>query len=506
MSTCVIIHIDIKFQKGLIFVIKRVFSLFLILTVFLSSFTAFASVFEDTEEHWAKDYIDRVVESNLFNGVSETQFAPDSTMTRAMFVTVLGRFDGIALEFWDSADAPDFFEDDVPQDAYYAPFLRWAVCNQIVDGMSERCFAPDAPITREQMAKLTAFYVEKMGYTLLPSEQEVPENFADSDDISDWASDSVDALRMSGILNGVTNEDGTVSFLPKNTATRAEAAAVFCRIAESVQKQESMLPTAQSISLNDSRVLLQLGETYQLTVTLTPAECTYFYRTNDSGIATVDENGLLHAVGNGSAVVGVYTASGAHDTCVVEVTSDFPSANDTYEEKCIRVFGEVVSDPRAYYAIYDENGNRVGWDIARAQADMVQITVDTWDIGKDGEKHTRQFTISVHKNLADTYRQIFKEIYEGEEKFPFHYVWGFTTSGYSEHTLGTAVDLNPNENYYYNPRTGQQVGEYWKPGEDLYSIPLDGEVARIFAKYGFTQGAYWNSGTRDYMHFSFFAT
>ena len=55
-------------------------------------------------------------------------------------------------------------------------------------------------------------------------------------------------------------------------------------------------------------------------------------------------------------------------------------------------------------------------------------------------------------------------------------------------------------------RNGQQVGDYWKPGEDPYSIPLDGEVARIFAKYGFKQGAYWNSGAKDYMHFSFFGT
>ena len=505
MSTCVIIYFDIKFRKGCIFVKKRLFSLILILSIFLGSMTVFASNFEDTEAHWAKDYIDRVVESNLFNGVSESQFAPDSTMTRAMFVTVLGRYEGIDLDFWSSSAAPDFFE-DVPQDSYYAPYVRWAVCNQIVEGMSEQKFLPDAPITREQMAKLIAFYVEKMGYTLLPTEQEIPENFADSADISDWAWSSVDALRTSGILNGVASEEGTVSFLPKNTATRAEAAAVFCRIADAVVKNETDIPKAQSISLNESQVQLNPGENFQLTATVTPEECTYFYRTNDSSVVTVDESGTVRAVGHGSTEIGVYTASGTYDTCIFEVKSDLPGASDTYAEKCMRVFGEVVSDPRAYYAIYDENGNRIGWDYERAKADMVTITVDTWDINKNGEKYTRKFTIDVHKNLADTYRQIFKEIYEGEEKFPFYYVWSYSKSGYSEHTIGTAVDLNPNENYYYNPRTGQQVGEYWKPGEDPYSIPLDGEVARIFAKYGFKQGAYWNSGTKDYMHFSFFAT
>ena len=103
-------------------------------------------------------------------------------------------------------------------------------------------------------------------------------------------------------------------------------------------------------------------------------------------------------------------------------------------------------------------------------------------------------------------KAIFEEIYNGEERFPIHYLGGFSYGGRSEHTIGCAIDINPEENYYYNPNTGEMVGSYWKPGEDPYSIPLDGEVARIFEKYGFRQGAYWNNGTRDYMHFSYFGT
>ena len=85
--------------------------------------------------------------------------------------------------------------------------------------------------------------------------------------------------------------------------------------------------------------------------------------------------------------------------------------------------------------------------------------------------------------------------------------WSILTwSGRSEHSCGTAIDINPKENYYCDPMGNPLSGEYWKPGEDPYSIPLDGEVATIMAKYGFTQGVNWSNGFKDYMHFSYFGT
>ena len=250
-----------------------------------------------------------------------------------------------------------------------------------------------------------------------------------------------------------------------------------------------------------------MGESIQLVATVEPAEASMsklVWQSSDPDIFAVDDHGMVRCLGEGDAVITVYTSNGLSASCSFSCHMDLASADETYEEKCMRVFGEVVSDPKYYYAIYDENGNYIGMDYARAKADMVSITVDVWDLRSDGTKYTRQFTIDVHKNLKDTYIQIFKEIYEGKEQFPIHYLWSYSQSGRSEHTLGTAVDINPNENYYYNSRTGEQVGDYWKPGEDPYSIPLDGEVAQIFNKYGFSQGIW--TYTVDYMHFSYFGT
>lgn len=174
--------------------------------------------------------------------------------------------------------------------------------------------------------------------------------------------------------------------------------------------------------------------------------------------------------------------------------------NPTTAQKYKLVFGDAslkLRYPGGYYT-----------SSSKAAANMVSITVKTWDFknGKSGEKITRTWTIKVHKNLAETYKQIFKEIYEGKEQFPIHELGGYEwRGGHSEHNTGTAVDINWTENYMVNVATGKiTAGKYWKPGADPYSIPKDGEVAKIFAKYGFSQGDWGNS--KDYMHFSYFGT
>lgn len=482
---------------------NRLISALLALVMLLAAIpTVRASDFADTASHWAKDYIENAVRLDLFKGVSETLFDPEGTMTRGMFITVLGRLEGIDLSFWSGEEAPHFF-DDVPASQYYAPYISWAVCNGIADGMSPTTFLPDAPITREQMAKLIAYYVQHMRHELTaPQGVAIPERFSDAGQISDWAKESVDVLRQMGILNGLPDENGEIAFVPAKSSTRAECAAVFCRINDALVRNQNppALPTAISFPAESATV--NIGGNLQLTPTILPEQaklCNLVWRSSDPSIMAVDANGLVKCTGFGAAVISVYTPNGLHAKCAITCEEHYASESETKAEKCLRLFGEVVSDPRAYY---DSEDGTI--DYQRAQEDMVDVTLQVWDLNDSGEKYTRYFTIKVHKNIAATVVQIFREIYAGEEKFPIHYLGGFSHGGHSEHTIGTAIDINPNENYYYNAKTGEQVGSYWKPGEDPYSIPLDGEVAQIFKKYGFSQGI-WN-WTVDYMHFSYFGT
>ncbi len=493
---------------------NRILCLFLSLLMLIAAIpTIDAAGFSDTEGHWAEAYIDRVAELGLFNGTNADSFSPDGTMTRGMFVTVLGRLEGIDPEQWGDGSVPQLFQDVMPED-YYAPYISWAACCGIVNGVSEGLFAPNKPITREQMAKLVAFYVEQLGYGLLETENSVPEVFSDGEQISPWAVGSVEFLRTKGIFNGSPDGEGGVAFLPQKTSTRGECAAVFCRLYDGLMRDAGLFPS--SISLGASEVYLSEGEEYTLSVSFTPMEAIpvpLFWSSSNEEAFTVSAEGVVRCLGLGSATITVRSSNGLSASCLFVCDENLASADETYVDKCLRLFGEVVSDPRLYYAKRDENGNllyssngSILMDHDAAEADMVSITVQVWDFNSAGDKVTRTKTIKVHKNLAATFRQIFKEIYEGDEMFPIHYLGGFSRGGKSEHTIGTAVDINPDENYYYNPNTGQQVGDYWKPGEDPYSIPLDGDVVRIFEKYGFTQGIYWNSGAKDYMHFSYFAT
>lgn len=181
-----------------------------------------------------------------------------------------------------------------------------------------------------------------------------------------------------------------------------------------------------------------------------------------------------------------------------KVYGDWSDAAVSYLNKSEAVYGKDVS--------YDRYG-RFYKSSAAAKKYMKKITVKTWDYanGKKGRKITRRWTLYVHKNIADTVKQAFKEIYRGSEKFPIHYLGGWRQgTGRSEHYDGTAIDINPDENCQkLNGKV--TVGKYWKPGRDPYSIPKDGEVARILGKYGFSQGL-WGKNNLDYMHFSYFGT
>ncbi len=484
-------------ERNIFYMKYRILSALIVLCMLLAAIpTVSAAEFADIEGHWAKDYIERAVEEELFYGITADEFWPNATMTRAMFVTVLGRFEGIDAEYWSAEERPQFFKQDMDNDAYYAPYVRWAVCNGIVSGMNDFLFAPDAPITREQMARIFDCYLSELGYGLVKIEGAAKE-FTDADSIAPWAKDCVEVMRECGLLNGYPNEDGTYYFNPQGTATRAEAATVFCSLLDRRVSPDFSPVMPESISLEQSEIELKKGETALLLVSTLPEDCDVLWRSSDSSIVSVDQTGLISYVSEGITTVNVYTRNGLYATCEVTCAPDvvLPSADWTKAEKSEYLFGENVSDPRLYY-----NSK------AEAEADMADITVRTWDLKKNGEKYTREWELKVHKNLADTVVAIFEEIYNGEEQFPIHELYCFSWSGKSEHSIGTAIDINWSENYYCDPSGNALVGNYWKPGEDPYSIPKGGDVANAFEKYGFRWGINWNSGYKDYMHFSFFGT
>lgn len=138
---------------------------------------------------------------------------------------------------------------------------------------------------------------------------------------------------------------------------------------------------------------------------------------------------------------------------------------------------------------------------------MKTIKVKVWDyknhVKHSGKKITRTLYIKVNKKYADTIKQIYKEIYKSKKKPPIYeagsYRWRKDEAAWSYHTVGTAIDMNCNENPMYSGRGKKRkivVGSFYKPKKNPYSIPRNGVIEKTFAKYGFKRLDF------DLMHFN----
>lgn len=189
--------------------------------IFASTPLTAAVPFTDVKtSDWFYSDVSYAYENNLFEGTSSTTFSPNGTMTRGMFVTVLGRFDGVDISEYSGATVFT----DVKPNSYYTPYINWAYNFGVVDGVGSNRFAPDQPVTREQMAKMICNYSWSLQYDFADDPEAIP-YFNDESTISSWAVIEVDTLRSCGIVKG----DNKGNFNPRQAIKRAEAAAIFVR-------------------------------------------------------------------------------------------------------------------------------------------------------------------------------------------------------------------------------------------------------------------------------------
>ena len=171
-------------------------------------------------DDWFFDAVKAVYEAELMGGVSDTEFAPDVNMNRAMLVTMLYRLEGspevetaVSDVFTDCADGE-----------WYADAVIWANANGIVEGRSETEFAPNDTMTRQEMAAILYRYEVFKG----AEEVEAAElEYADADAIADWAESAVVYCTDAGLMSGVSDTE----FAPAGSATRAMGATVLMRLA-----------------------------------------------------------------------------------------------------------------------------------------------------------------------------------------------------------------------------------------------------------------------------------
>lgn len=244
----------------------------------LSASAAGADSFSDVKGgSWYYDSVSYVLSNGLYQGITSTQFCPNATMTRAMFVTVLGRMAGVDADSWCAAtinangvnfrsgpgtgygtlgsfsygntvtitgrsgdwyavrsgSTNGYVKDtyvtpkyknfaDVSYGQYYTGYIIWAYENGYVSGVGSSYFDPNGEITREQICHVLNQYATANGYSIAATTQAV--TFTDASSIHSWASADVSTMQCGGIVTGYN--DG--SFLPRNSATRAEVAKMLC--------------------------------------------------------------------------------------------------------------------------------------------------------------------------------------------------------------------------------------------------------------------------------------
>ena len=139
-------------------------------------------------------------------------------MTRGMFVTVLSRISGEDIDQYMNTVFSDVKESD-----YFSSAVAWAYSNNIVAGTGKTTFAPNLPVTREQICLMLKKYMDFAEISL--EDKNAESKYNDDASISSWAYYSVYLMQKTGYLVGSGG-----SFRPQENATRAECASVFARV------------------------------------------------------------------------------------------------------------------------------------------------------------------------------------------------------------------------------------------------------------------------------------
>ena len=162
---------------------------------------------------WYHEYTDYVLRRDLMNGMSNTTFAPNTPLNRAMLVTTLYRLAGEPEVKQDSTFT------DVPAGRYFTKAVAWAEENGIAKGITDTTFCPNNPVTREQAATFLYRYVVEY-WNQEPVTGTDLSIYTDGKTVSEFARPAVAWATAVGLFEGFP--DGSLQ--PRGALTRAQMA------------------------------------------------------------------------------------------------------------------------------------------------------------------------------------------------------------------------------------------------------------------------------------------
>ena len=249
---------------------------------------------------WYTEAVRYVWENGLMNGVSDTEFSPGMTASRAMVVTILYSLDGAELYPGESS-----FE-DVPVGAWYHAPVEWALENGITSGFSETEFGPERNVIREQF--VTFLY----RYAGSPEPESGEQGFADWEQVSGYARPAMAWAVEAGIVSGY--DDGTVK--PHRELNRAELAVMMQKFHRWLLHDRGELVYEWTQSVTDAQ--LYVGDSFELTlVNQFGEQADALWEADCEGVVEVDGT-TVTAVGEGTALLSC-EVDGEFFSCFVEV-------------------------------------------------------------------------------------------------------------------------------------------------------------------------------------------
>lgn len=199
--------------------------------------------FSDVPDNaWYREAVSFAYRNALIVGVDESHFAPEMTMTRAMLVSIL----------WRSNGAPDGAENpfsDVPGGSWYEKAVAWAAQNEIVSGTGDGLFSPNGLLTREQFASMLCRYCVFCGKDV--SQTASLDDFPDADQVHSWALSSMQWAVGAGLIAGLQVKNN-IFLAPRDTTTRAQAAAILMRLLQADFPQEELFVETLTYGMSGS--------------------------------------------------------------------------------------------------------------------------------------------------------------------------------------------------------------------------------------------------------------
>ena len=256
---------------------------------------------------WFYDSMDWCYQNDILKGVTDYTMDPNGTVSRGMLVTLLYRFSGSSLG--DGWERTNTFA-DVQQSRYYAAPIEWAYRNQIVEGYGANAFGPNDPVTRQQMCKIVAAFLNWMG-TPLHRAESCADQFGDYSKLAPWAMDSVDRMVAAGLILG---DGGNLN--PAASTTRAQFCVVLTRIVDYMENYvpEEELPDhdhqwklnlAQNGSQTWCSETIIEGDSLELRIecVVCGEDAPVEWEAEPDGVVLVEENTVTGILGGNSAMI-----------------------------------------------------------------------------------------------------------------------------------------------------------------------------------------------------------